>query len=320
MAINQDVWVFSEKPALQAELIAGARWLAGQTGGTVAALVAGPWEEARSALARGADCVFWLGEQPPGSLLEDIVPTLAALIEARKPFGVLIGATVRGKAITGRLAARLDLTAMTDVKEFVFQNGEPQISHLIFGGGALRSEQPHSKPLLATVGSGIFSTTDSAPSAEGEIIEVPWVDPAWRAVLRERRPLPAADVDLNAAKKVVCAGRGLAQQEDLALINELARELGAEVACSRPLAEGLGWLPRERYIGVSGTSIHPDLYLGVGVSGQVQHTIGMSASRVVVAINKDKSAPIFEQADYGIVGDLYTLVPALIKALRGRKS
>ena len=103
------------------------------------------------------------------------------------------------------------------------------------------------------------------------------------------------------------------------MINELAQALNAEVACTRPLAEGLDWLPRERYIGISGANIRPDLYLGVGVSGQVQHMIGMRDSRVVVAINKDKEAPIFAQADYGIVGDLYEIVPALIKAIKERR-
>ena len=106
--------------------------------------------------------------------------------------------------------------------------------------------------------------------------------------LRERKPRPAAAVNLPAARRVVCAGRGLARQEDLGLVNELAKVLGAEVACTRPLAEGLDWLPRERYIGISGATIKPDLYLGVGVSGQAQHVIGMSDSRVVVAINKDQ--------------------------------
>ncbi len=148
------------------------------------------------------------------------------------------------------------------------------------------------------------------------MVDVPFVEPEWRLTRRESKPRPPATVNLAAAKKVVCAGRGLARQEDLALVKELAQTLGAEVACTRPLAEGLGWLPRERYIGISGANVKPHLYLGVGVSGQVQHTVGMRESRLVVAINKDSQAPIFAQADYGIVGDLYTVVPALIAALK----
>ncbi len=154
------------------------------------------------------------------------------------------------------------------------------------------------------------------PSGKAQITEVPFVAPGWRATLRERKTRPAAKVNLAGAKRVVCAGRGLAKKDDLALVNELAQCLAAEVACTRPLAEGLDWLPRERYIGISGATVKPDLYLGVGVSGQVQHLIGMSDSRLVVAINKDQNAPIFQQADYGIAGDLYAVVPALIKALK----
>jgi electron transfer flavoprotein alpha subunit len=103
------------------------------------------------------------------------------------------------------------------------------------------------------------------------------------------------------------------------MIQELADLLGAEMACTRPLAEGLGWMPRERYIGISGAMIKPDLYLGIGVSGQAQHTIGMSESQVVVAINRDRSAPLVAQSDYAIAGDLYEVVPALIRALKARK-
>lgn len=103
------------------------------------------------------------------------------------------------------------------------------------------------------------------------------------------------------------------------MIEELAQALSAEVACTRPLAEGLNWLPRERYIGISGVMIKPDLYIGIGVSGQAQHMIGMNESRVVVAINKDRGAPLVAQADYAIEGDLYAVVPALIRAIKAHK-
>ena len=157
------------------------------------------------------------------------------------------------------------------------------------------------------------------PELDGEIQPIDWIEPAWQAKLIERRSRGGGSVNLAAAKRVVCPGRGVAQQEDLSMIEELAQALSAEMACTRPLAEGLGWLPRERYIGISGAMIKPDLYLGIGVSGQAQHTIGMSESRVVVAINKDRNAPLVTQSDYAIEGDLYQVVPALIRALKARK-
>lgn len=319
MTDDGEWWVFSEKPGLLAELIGGARALAAQTGGEVAAIVFGPRPEAEQAAARGADRVLWLGEPAPDQLVDEIVPSLAQLAAARRPRAILIGATRRGKAVAGRLAARLNLSAITDVKELAYEEGSLRARHLIFGGGAVRVEQPRAGLLLATAGQGIFEALPARAGGPAEIVPAPFVDPGWRLKLRERKERPISQVNLNAARRVVCAGRGVARQEDLALLEDLARALGAEIACTRPLAEGLNWLPRERYIGVSGANIHPDLYFGVGVSGQVQHTVGMSESRVVAAVNKDRNAPIFQQADYAVVGDLYALVPELIKALKGRK-
>jgi electron transfer flavoprotein alpha subunit len=114
---------------------------------------------------------------------------------------------------------------------------------------------------------------------------------------------------------VVCVGRGVAKQEDLALVKELAKVLGGEVACSRPIAEEMHWLPEEVYLGISGKKVKPDLYVGIGVSGQIQHVTGIRDSKVIFAINRDENAPIFEAADYGIVGDLYQVVPKLIQEL-----
>jgi electron transfer flavoprotein alpha subunit len=316
MSTVSGFWVFSEIPALLMELIAGARSLAAVMGGEVVALVIGPRAGAAAALASGADRVFWLGELKAGNLVEDYVPTLAALVEKEAPRGLLVGATTRGRAVAGRLAARSGVTALTDVRQFTFEDGVIKAHHMIFGGGALRIERPLSKMMLATVGPGTFEAQPPHAGCAGDVIDVPFIEPEWRVTRRESKPRPLANINLAAAKKVVCAGRGLVRQEDLTLVEELAQALGAEVACTRPLAEGLGWLPRERYIGISGAIIKPNLYLGVGVSGQVQHTVGMREARLVVAINKDHQAPIFAQADYGIAGNLYAIVPALIAALK----
>jgi electron transfer flavoprotein alpha subunit len=317
MAENHEIWVFSEKANLLAELISGARKLAGDIGGSSAAIVVGPRANAEKALEMGAAKVFWLGDLQPGGMIEDFVPTFEKLVKDQAPYGLIIGATKRGKAIAGRLATRIGATVITDVKEFIAEGGGYQARHMIFGGGAVRIEKPLAGTLLATTGMGIF---DLVPAAGGaEIIEVPFVAPLWKLTVREKKTKGVTSVNLAGAKKVVCPGRGLAKQEDLAMITELAGVLEAEIGCTRPLAEGLNWLPRERYIGVSGAFLKADVYFGLGVSGQVQHTVGVTDSRVIVAVNKDKAAPIFAQADYGIVGDMYEVVPALIKALKARK-
>jgi len=317
VAEQHEFWVYSEKPALLAELIAAARSL---TEGPLAAVVTGPRTDAETALAQGADKVYWLGETGPERLVDDYIPTLAALITGHKPYGLLIGATRRGKAVAGRLAARLDASAITDVKAFEWADGILTARHLVFGGGAVRVEHAKSALFLATLGKGLYEPLPADASRAGEIVEIPFEAPTRRPRLCEVKPKMGSTVNLAAARRVVCPGRGLAKQEDLKMIDELAQVLEAEIGCTRPLAEGLDWLPRERYIGVSGAFIKPDLYLGIGVSGQVQHTVGLSETRVMVAINKDEHAPLFEQADYGIVGDLYTLVPALTAALKARRS
>ena len=312
LTLSGDIWVFSEQKALLAELLGAAREL----GGAAVAVVLGPRAEAEAALAHGARRVLWLGERPDDRLVDDYVPTLAAAVEQARPALLLIGATRRGRAVAGRLAARFNVTVLTDVMAFEQDGGGLQARHMIFGGGAVRVDRPTSALVIATVGAGVYAPAPAQESSGGEIVETAFLAPTAQMKLRERRERQVASVNLSAARRVVCSGRGVGKQEDLRIVEELARALGAELACTRPLAEGLDWLPRERYIGISGAIIKPDLYLGVGVSGQAQHAIGMSESRVVVAINKDASAPIFSQADYGIEGDLYAIVPALVKAIQ----
>ncbi len=316
--MSKEIWVFSEKESLQGELLGAARFLAGELGGQTAALVAGDAARLESAFRQGADKVYPLGQaesHPP----EDYLPTIAQAVRQYQPAAVLIGATWSGKALAGRLAAVLGRSVITDVKKFQVQNGEIEAAHLILGGGAVRVEKTLAEPLIATLGLGVFEALPLDPARSGEVVAVGFVPPQTAWQLRERKPKPPSSVNLAAAKKVVCPGRGVQKQEDLQMMFELARLLGGEVGATRPLCEGLDWLPRERYIGVSGAFVKPDLYLGIGVSGQVQHTVGITESRVVAAINKDEEAPIFQQADYGIVGDLYQVVPALIRALQARK-
>jgi electron transfer flavoprotein alpha subunit len=317
LGVTGDVWVFSEKTNLLAELIGGALEMVNHTAGSVAAIVSGGRVDVDAALGYGARRVLWLGECKAGYLVDDYVPTLVSRLEQDRPGVLLVGATRQGRAVAGRIAARCGTTVLTDVTEFRFEDGEMLARRMIFGGGAVRVDKSLGDQVIATVGLGVFATPAQEPPS-GEVEEVAFVEPQSRVYLVERKPRQAAAVDLSAARRVVCAGRGIARQEDLHIVEELAETLDAELACTRPLAEGLDWLPRERYIGISGAMIKPDLYLGVGVSGQAQHVIGMSEARRVVAINKDGSAPIFAQADYCIKADLYAIVPALLEALRGK--
>ena len=142
-----------------------------------------------------------------------------------------------------------------------------------------------------------------------------FVDPANPVVRVAAEPLEKSDVNLAAADVVVGAGRGFAEEDQLGLARDLAAKIGAEMACTRPLAEGSGWMPTESYIGVSGQMLSPKVYVGIGTSGQMQHMVGVNRAGAIFAVNKDKNAPIFKQCDYGLVGDLNTVLPALSAAL-----
>lgn len=139
--------------------------------------------------------------------------------------------------------------------------------------------------------------------------------PAPRLKVVELKPKPAATVDIEAAEVLVTVGRGVARKEDLALVEALAAALGGEVGCTRPLSHDLHWLLESRMVGISGKRASPRLNVALGLSGQIQHSVGIMGAKLIVAVNKDKSAPIFQLADYGVVGDLYEVVPALLEEL-----
>jgi electron transfer flavoprotein alpha subunit len=150
------------------------------------------------------------------------------------------------------------------------------------------------------------------------LVESPVAPTPGRVKVLERKQDPISDVNVSEADVVLCVGRGLAKQEDLALIEELAESIGGVIGCTRPISEDYSWLPTDRYIGLSGQKVQPKLYIALGSSGQIQHIAGCRDAKTIVAIDKDESAPIWEASDYGIVGDLYEIVPALIQELTKR--
>lgn len=315
MSEQTQIFVISEEVSLIGELVSAAHLLNRDGLSTVTAVVIGNQTGVQQVGSFAVDRIYWIEQVPEGFLVEDTFLTIWELVNQQKPTIILIGATTSGRLICGRLAARLDVSAITDVRAFE-QNEDGLVArHMIFAGGAERIERPLRQPILLTIAKGQFEAEPVQTTKAPQVIPLPFQMPEKRAILRERKDLPPVSVNLAEARRVICLGRGVAHQEDVAQVEQLAQELGAEIACTRPLSEGLGWLPRERYIGISGAYIKSDLYIGLGVSGQVQHTIGITNARVVVAVNRDPDAPIFKQADYGIVADLYEVVPALIQGL-----
>jgi electron transfer flavoprotein alpha subunit len=310
-----EIWVFAETTQALSELIAGGRTLNMK----VVALVIGTDEDVQAAIYSGAEEVLYLEKPTDGMIIEDYVETFVALLQERTPTGLLLSATRSCKVIAGRLAAQLGASVITNISTLTVEDGKFVATHLLFGGGAVRKERALSEIAIVTVGSGIFQGEPPDQSRSGKITRVPFVESSWRITVREIRPKPPSSFDLAAAKRVVGVGRGLKDQDDLKMIEKLAESLEAEIGCTRPVAEVAGWLPREHYIGMSGVVIKPDLYLALGISGQIQHMIGVNRAQVIVAVNEDKNAPIFSQADYGIVGDLYSVVPALVHALQEQR-
>jgi Electron transfer flavoprotein, alpha subunit len=319
MAISNDILIFAEKTDLRAELITLAHTLTAHTDGGAAAIVLGPKSEVDKAISAGADKVYYLKSPSDTVMVEDYVPTIASLLQKEKPLALLIGATKRGNAVAGRLGAILGTSAITNVKNFERQGQEIQVGHQIFGRKAIRIDTNVSGIMLATVKAGSFEASATASFRKCEVSELEFIEPEWKLLLLECKTKPPGAQNLTAAKKVVCVGCGLTQKGDLAMAKELARILTAEIGCTRKLSENYSLLPQERHIGISGAFIKPDLYIGIGVSGQMQHTAGITDSRVVAAINKDRNAPIFANVDYGIVGDLHEVMPELIKVLQARR-
>lgn len=310
MTFLNKVLVFAEDAAAWPELCSGGRQLAKE----ITAIIIGSKESAESAASYGAKA-YWLGDKEQNYLLEDYTAQIAKIISEEKPNLVLVRTSKRVRAIAGRLGVRLKAGVVADALEIQADTATTvKVKHLVYGGAAIRTVKPVTPIAIVLVGSGVFEIT--ASPVMGEVIAVKATLPEKKCTCVESRPREVENVDLGAAKRVVGVGRGLAKQEDLAQVQQLAAALGAEMACSRPIAEGENWMPRSRYLGVSGAIIKPDLYLAVGISGQVQHLVGVSGARTIVAINKDKNAPIFQHADYGIVGDLYTVIPELLKILK----
>lgn len=298
-------WIVTTTPQVSG-LVEAARG----TGLPVEAIVVGDRSIASTVAVSGVDKVTWF-DVSGGVPAEAAALAVADLAEEESPSVVLGGNPVAVKAIIGAVAARTGAAFLTDVSSLEDAGGRLGLTRALFGGIA-DAEEVWEYPVVAVVDAG------SAPQGSGEPAPVTAADfDPMALVVAEQRVQSVEHVDLSSAKRIVSVGRGLRSRDDLALINDLAAAVGAEVSCSRPLAEGVDWFPKDRYVGVSGLHISPELYMAVGISGQLQHMSGVKGAHTVVAVNSDKDAPIFEQCDFGVVGDLYEVVPALVDALKG---
>lgn len=316
---NKSVWVFSEVEQLTLELLGKGRSLADQLGTNLVALSIGNSERAQNLIQHGADKVFFIPDPQLNTFQVDTyTDALSALATEHKPDVLLIGATRSGLELAPRLAERLKTGCVTEATRLEpdAEKNYVLIDRVTLGGNMVETQISKSKPQIATIPKGLFSALPADPSRKGEAIKVePTIKPPSTKLI-ETKPKPAKNVKLADAPVIVSFGRGVRKKEDIALIEQLAKAIGGAVGCSRPIAEDLRWLPEEQYIGLSGQKVSPKLYLALGISGQIQHLTGIRNSRIIVAVNNDPKAPIFEFSDYGIVADLYQLIPAFTEAIK----
>jgi len=245
------------------------------------------------------------------------VSALEQLIKQTNSAYVLFPHTYQVRDFAPALATRFKQVLISDV--IAIHDGPVFVRQLL--QGKLNADYRHSAsgPCFVSVQAGTFR----ADALEVGTATIEAFTPQLEASQLRNKPgepfrESAQTVDLSAAPVIVSVGRGIGEQDNLSIVEELASALGAELAASRPICDN-GWLPMERQVGSSGQTVSPKLYLAVGISGAIQHLVGMKGSKAVIAINKDENAPIFEVADYGVVGDLFEVVPALTKAVRAAK-
>ena len=271
----------------------------------VVALHLGSPQQAADLATSGVDEVVTVACDDPA---EGCAPVVAELL-ATTPGIVLAGRDAASRVLLGAAAAALDVPVFTDVTAVTSEGGTTRVTHGLCGGTATRVVEV-SGPVALLVDGGVTTTGAAAVPVRQLQAEGHRISTVATRHSGEQAPR------LGTAARVVAVGRGLRASEDLGLITDLAAALDAELGGTRPLAEGLNWLARDRYIGISGQQIAPELYLAIGISGQLQHLAGARGSGTIVAINSNEHAPIAAEADYLLVGDLYQVVPELISALR----
>lgn len=310
------VLVYSERKSVAQELLTFAAGLGRPVAVALLGQEASGW--AQECFAYGAQKAY-SGSDPAlaDSQVDVLAEALAQIVQQADAEVVLVGSTLRGREVAGRLAQKLGAGCTTDANGLRFENGQLVATRYALGGNTVSTQVVKSAKQVIAV---MPQTIQAAPggSGSGEVVEARLTLSPSRAKTVERRPKEAGSVDVQSAEVLICVGRGLGEQKDMAMIQALADTLGGMIGCTRPVSHDKHWLSENQMIGISGKTSSPRLYIGVGLSGQIQHTVGIMGSKVTVAINSDKNAPIFKMADYGIVGDLYQVVPKLTEKLKAR--
>jgi electron transfer flavoprotein alpha subunit len=305
------------------ESLAAARQIADALNAPLQAAVPGSnvQDLAADAASYGPEKVFAVDD----TLLAQYTPdgytaALEQLIRAVKPAVVVLPHTYQVRDFAPKLATRLGKALISDVVDLKAGDGKVSFVRQLFQGKLNVDVHATGDPNLVSIQAGAFrAATPGGQKAPVEKFPVQLDSSAIRT--KPEPPFREAQrsVDLTSADIIVSVGRGIKEKENLPLVEELAQALGAELAASRPICDN-GWLPMERQVGSSGQTVSPKIYLAIGISGAIQHLVGMKGSQTIVAINKDENAPIFESADYALIGDLFEIVPALVEEIKKVKT
>ena len=310
------ILIYGEKDKSFQELFTAAKILKEKVGGSIHAIVIGHnvKELAEKVAGLEVDNVYLFDNEAFKAFNpEAFLRALKSVVDETNANIVLLESNYKNKILGGMLASLLDAGLVVDTVEISFTNGKITVKRPVYAGKALSTQTIESEKAIIAIKAGVFEPTQLGEK-KAKIVEKSVDLSDLKTSLVEFTPkVVVGEIRLEDAEVVVGAGRGIKKQEDLEMIREMAKILGGAWGVTRPLAADYGWAPE--WIGISGISIKPKLYFAVGISGQPQHTSGIRESKVIVAINKDSDAPIFKFADYGIVGDLYQVLPELLKRL-----
>lgn len=306
------------------ELLGKARELADKVQYPVIALFIGSdvQEKAQELLHYGADKVYvYEHKELQHFRIEPYAKAFEAFIEEVKPSSILVGATTVGRSLAPRIAARFrtGLTADCTVLDIKDNSDLIQIRPAFGGNIMAQIKTPNTRPQLATVRYKVMNALERSEKAEGEVFlrTLPEKSMASRIEVLEVRE-KETEVSISDAETIIAVGRGVKSEKDMAMVRELADLLGAQIAGTRPLVES-GWIDSKRQVGLSGRTVKPKLMITLGISGSVQFAAGMNGSEHIFAVNNDENASIFNVAHYGVVGDLYEVLPQLIENVRKTK-
>lgn len=306
-----------ELAGISLEMLTKGRQLADRSDAELAAVIIGGDVDSHAArMAKWADKVLTIkDDRLPDSLAEPYQKILAPIIRDRKPGLVLIGHSPFGMDLAPALAVEIGAPLATDCLDIFMESGSIRVKRAIYNG-KVNAEYSFasSQTVIVTGRSGEFHVEEAQKNGDIEKIESPLTEEiAYKRFEGYVEP-EAGAIDITKSGILVSVGRGIKNKESVVIAEELARRLGGDVACSRPVVD-YGWLPPDHQVGMSGKAVKPKLYLALGISGAFQHTIGIKGAEVVVAVNIDPKAPIFRTADYGIVDDIFAVVSALTRKI-----